>query len=314
MKQSDLSSLDAQTWLPEHTDVPESERTHLWALTQDAQPSFEPEAERVDAMREALHQAMLATPADRAPQPRVRHRMRWVGWSVAASLAVIIASVVWWQQDTTTIQAPLGNTQEITLADGSTVHLNSGATLDIPRGFGTSTRTLSLTGEAFFDVTHADMPFIVETFNASIKVLGTQFNITAWPKATTPATRVTLQEGRVLFAAEDSPDEAVHLTPGQQSEVVNRRIAPVADVDVNKLLSWRTGGLAYDNEPLPNVIADLERRFATTIVAPADFQTKRIALFANQVGTIEDALLLLGSPYGYTFRHDGTHYALHPAN
>lgn len=312
MKQPDFSSPDPQTWLSEHTELPEAERTRLWALTQATEPFFEPEPDRVDAMRQVLHQAMEPAQADRVMRPRSRHRTRWIGWGIAASLLLAAASTIWWPQSQTIFHAPLGDTQEITLADGSTVHLNSGATLHLPRGFGTSTRTLYLEGEAFFDVAHTDTPFIIETFNASVTVLGTQFNVTAWPMSPIPSTRVALKEGRVLFAAEGAAAETVQLVPGQQSEVVNNRVNPAVLVDVPKLLAWRTGGLAYDNEPLPNVLADLERRFAITIVVPADFQTKRIALFADHVDTIEDALLLLGSPYGFTFRTEGTRYVLHP--
>ena len=70
--------------------------------------------------------------------------------------------------------------QYVKLPDGSTVFLNAGSTIQVPEGFGTVTRDVILTGEAYFDIHHdAKKPFIVHTGNVSTTVLGTAFNVKA---------------------------------------------------------------------------------------------------------------------------------------
>src|SRR5690606_31611789 len=99
-----------------------------------------------------------------------------------------------------TVSTPVGGQYQLVLSDGTTVWLNAETSLTYPVNF-TEERRVTLQGEAFFDVTQVERdeaspsPFVVETQGQRIRVLGTQFNVSAYPED--PAERTTLVEGAV---------------------------------------------------------------------------------------------------------------------
>src|SRR5699024_2346285 len=104
-----------------------------------------------------------------------------------------------------------GEKTQIILADGSRVKLNAGSSLKIPSNFGQKTRTVYLTGEAFFSVEHKEAhPFIVQAKELFNEDIGTNFNIKAYSE--NPGTEVVVAEGEVkLDAASRKEEEATHL-------------------------------------------------------------------------------------------------------
>lgn len=91
-----------------------------------------------------------------------------------------------------------GEKMTIKLKDGSTVKLNSGSSVIYPEHFGTHSRQINLTGEAYFEVKKNALPFIVETENLEVKALGTSFFIQSYPK--TDSTTVSLTSGKVMVS------------------------------------------------------------------------------------------------------------------
>ena len=175
---------EAHAWLDEHPEADLASLEKVWRLTENAQPpeaSFEPDPERVEAMRAHIHTAVT----DAAPESEHRAKVTFIrtfphSWAVAASIVLLIAVGAGFWLQPTTLTAPTGERLAATLPDGSTVELNSGARLSYARAFGGKARTVRLTGEAFFDVAHdAQKPFMVKTFNADVTVLGTRFNVRA---------------------------------------------------------------------------------------------------------------------------------------
>lgn len=139
-----------------------------------------------------------AVDAIRAP----RGRWSWLlagGVAAAAVLAIAIGLMIWMQPRVSSV--PRGATQTLTLMDGSTITLSGGSTLSYPRSWGEEQRRVRLDGEAFFTVAPGDRPFVVETFNADVTVLGTQFNVRAWRDDPNPETAVALATGRVSVIA-----------------------------------------------------------------------------------------------------------------
>lgn len=113
-----------------------------------------------------------------------------------------------------------GQKKHIILPDSSKVYLNAGSSLRIDKGFGQGNRTVYLTGEALFDVTHdTERPFIVQVANYDIKVLGTLFNVKAYPGERTSET--ALLRGKVQIVKKDGGD--LTLVPNQK--VIFRSIA-----------------------------------------------------------------------------------------
>lgn len=111
-----------------------------------------------------------------------------------------------------TLDVPVGGEFELTLADGSRVWLNSMTKFRYPTHFTGKTREVFVEGEAFFSVAkNADSPFIVHTGGMQVKVLGTEFNLSAYPGEKTVT---TLARGKVEVAGES---DKVCLQPGEQA-------------------------------------------------------------------------------------------------
>jgi transmembrane sensor len=216
---------------------------------------------------------------------------RWL--HLAAVVALLVsAGLAGWLRPITR-PAPPGGTLVTVLPDGSRIELNSGASLSYQRSFGWTTRTVRLAGEAYFDVSSAETPFVVHTFNARVTVRGTRFNVRAWRDDPVPATTVVLEEGSVEVAAQAAPEKTVVLAPGQMSQVESSAPAPSvpAPVDVLRALAWRTGGLAFADQPLAVILTELERRFGVDLHTRSErLRTERFSLFVSRADSLETLL------------------------
>lgn len=232
-------------------------------------------------------------PKDRSPEQRQRFRWgtlvngRRAGIAIGAALAVIL-SVSWLLTPVTTV-APRGEQVSTTLPDGSVVELSSGSSLSHRRGFLSGGRRVHLDGEAFFTVQPGDRPFRVETFNAEVEVVGTRFNVRAFGSAHRPSTEVAVEEGTVQFRGADGKSgEAVKIGAGRASRLPRgaTRPSPASSVDVRRQTAWRFGGIAFVNEPLADIVADIERRYDVDIRLEASgYQDRRLTLYRSQVGS-----------------------------
>lgn len=159
--------------------------------------------------------------------------------------------------------APRGEQLRFTLPDGSQVWLNADSKLQFPEYFSKNERRVELTGEAFFKVKHqADKPFMVKTSEIDVEVLGTEFNVSAYPD--NPAVSTTLKSGKVKLYRknpETGHSQSLILSPGQKADFIPDRESFIADT-VNTLLytSWIHGKLIFDNRPLREIIPILERQ------------------------------------------------------
>ena len=160
-----------------------------------------------------------------------------------------------------TVSTPLASKTHFTLPDGSVVWLNSGSSVTFAKNFGSKQRELELNGEAFFDVKKGEIPFVVDTKIAKVKVLGTAFNVMAYNNEN-PA--VTLERGKV-FVSSASGDSKV-LTPGEQAIIdpLSNNIT-VQQVDTEIYSSWVRNQLIFRNETLSEVVKRLERWYNITI-------------------------------------------------
>ncbi len=274
------------------------EKAEMWArMKQRIDGNIETPAANVK-MQQSMRKS---TSEDRRPVRRSTLRLvkstRWL--AMAASFAIIFLSGVLYWKTPVTVTALPGQVAQVSLPDGSTVELNSGATLEYVRGFkslpftGIDARQVKLEGEAYFTVTKSTVPFTVETFNATVGVLGTQFNVRAWPSQSTN-TAVTLATGRVEVSSLDQSDHRVLLSnPGDHVEIASDLPLPVAPINtnINTVVIWRDGGFAVNNESLKSVFAELERRFDTQIVVQdqATLNDQLTVMMANP-GTIETIL------------------------
>jgi ferric-dicitrate binding protein FerR (iron transport regulator) len=162
------------------------------------------------------------------------------------------------------ITVPFGQMSQIKLSDGTKIWLNSGTTLRYPEQFAEKSRSVSIVGEAYFEVAKmAHKPFNVNTTELNIEVLGTSFNLSAYKDDA--ATLVTLVEGKV--AVHDNTGKTIaQLIPGQMA-VKNKQsnTLDISNVETSFYAAWIAGKIYFDDEPLDQIAVKLERWFNVEI-------------------------------------------------
>jgi transmembrane sensor len=113
-----------------------------------------------------------------------------------------------------------GSRTNLVLPDSTQVWLNAGSRITYDKNYGVTTREVTLTGEAFFDVArNAGRPFVIHTARIDIKVLGTRFNVKSYPSDRT--TEATLIRGSIEISIKDRPTEKIILKPNEKLVVAN---------------------------------------------------------------------------------------------
>ena len=288
----------------------------VWALAGSGEATDFPNPEAIEKVWQSLEAGIAAREAPRL-RPREgrasRRRVRLRPWMTVAAVFLVgaIGLALWLQPVTRT--APLGQRIAVSLPDGSQVELNSGATVRYARRFGEQ-RVVHLEGEAFFDVVRDERPFIVHTFNAEVEVLGTRFNVRAWPRSIDPGTTVTLEEGRVTLAPSERPKQAVALEPGQTYRI-GRRMRQHEPADVRAVevaTAWRNGDLVFIDEWLGVILEDVERRFAVDLtVTPQTLAQKRMTLATRNPGRVEAVIRDICMASELNFRETSNGYEIY---
>ena len=158
------------------------------------------------------------------------------------------------------IRSPHGQMSKITLPDGTKIWLNSGTTIRYPDRFTDENRTVTLSGEAYFEVAKTDhKPFTVYTADMQVEVFGTSFNVSAYRDDETTA--VTLVEGIVEARSLDGKTVA-QLIPGQLASKNKKGSAiTIQNVQTSFYKAWIEGKLYFDDQPLYQIATKLERWF-----------------------------------------------------
>lgn len=174
------------------------------------------------------------------------------------------------------IKVPKGSEYSIVLADGTKIRMNADSHLDFPVQFGES-REVTLKGEAYFDVTHDETrPFIVSAGDHKIYVLGTIFNVTAYPNEDIC---VTLVNGKIKVAA---PKGEYFLSSGEQ---YTSGTTSVTKVETDAYTSWTNGAMEFDAMPLPDLLTKLSRWYDVDLqLASKDLETRKFTgvIFRNK--------------------------------
>jgi transmembrane sensor len=162
------------------------------------------------------------------------------------------------------IIVPYGQMSQIKLSDGTKIWLNSGTTLRYPDRFAEKTRSVSIEGEAYFEVVKMkDKPFTVNTSDIKVEILGTSFNLSAYLEDAT--TSVTLVEGKVAVQNTNSETIAT-LNPGQMvTKNKNGTKLDIQNVQTSFYAAWTEGRIFFDDEPLDQIAVKLERWFNVEI-------------------------------------------------
>lgn len=274
-----------------HRDADRDVARDVDALWQRVQGHMaRPERTPPRSAREPAQPRRIGRPrADRRPARRL-HRAA----AVVAALAGVLLLVLWMGDglpfggaDTSAkvFATERGQRATVRLADGTMVRLNAASTLTVEPAFGTSTRSVRLEGEAYFDVARdTTRPFLVHAGPATAQVLGTSFNVSAY--AGEGRVRVVVAEGRVALrahpqpAAEDGspqggPDQAagadalgVVLTADQMGELDDRGGVVRRAANATDHLEWTAGHLVFKDAPFREVTRRLSRWYDVDVVVP----------------------------------------------
>lgn len=157
------------------------------------------------------------------------------------------------------LEVPVGKRSSLTLSDGTRVWLNSGSALEFPSSFAKERRDVTVTGEVFFEVSHSDThPFYVHTDRFSVRVYGTQFDVSAYAGDT--ESYVVLVEGSVAMETPDN--RSVMLEPNHKlsfdpaNGTVNKQ-----KVAVEEYTSWRDGYLVFNDATMDEMLAKIKRYY-----------------------------------------------------
>lgn len=315
-------------WLSENP-----KRTQLLTDLQQAHSAIETHGRQEIALQSATlrnnleswvksQSPLLSTPVQtvRAPSSAISQgrKYRWgmAGGFAAALVGLVILGTTIWSDAVRSFafgnaspalasvySTPQGQRATVSLPDGSFVHLNVGSRLEVPASFANGTRTVRLTGEAMFTVTHHDrVPFTVLTGSAATRVLGTVFSVRRYPLDS--ATVVSVREGRVEF----------------QSTVLNARQEGTMDdegkVRVQPLSEFRfdfaSGILTIDDLPLSKAVIELARWYDAEIRIgdPALFDQRVGGKFVS--GSISDLASTLESTLGFRVEQNVRTLTLYP--
>lgn len=157
---------------------------------------------------------------------------------------------------------PPGGKYMLTLADGTKVWLNASSRLSFPSSFTGNQRLVELEGEAYFEVTKdKSLPFIVRAKGTNIEVLGTAFNMMAYPDEAN--TKTTLVEGSVRV---DYKNISKQLKPGLQAITNSSEPIRVVAADMKEALSWKEGYFYFKDEPLNSIMRKLQRWYNIEVI------------------------------------------------
>jgi transmembrane sensor len=163
----------------------------------------------------------------------------------------------------TLLRVPSGQKTQLTLADGSSIWVNSGSELKYPKVFNGKTREVYLSGEAYFDIQHdASKPFIIHTGKVLTTVLGTAFNIDANELRHTVV--VTVTRGKV--GVTDGDHTLGIITPNQQisyNQVTNQHTQN--NVDAKRVIAWQQSYIHFSDITFADAAAQLQQRFKVKI-------------------------------------------------
>jgi ferric-dicitrate binding protein FerR (iron transport regulator) len=171
------------------------------------------------------------------------------------------------QSEPVTIQeifVPKGQVNQVFLADGTRIWINSETKLVAPSVFPSNERVVKLSGEAYFEVSNdKKRPFRVEVNGQQIEVLGTSFNVRAYPNSNEIET--TLETGEVRL---QTGSQTTILKPGEQCIFnKNNKQLNISQVNPINFSSWKDGRYSFDNKNLIEVFKIVERWYDVEITA-----------------------------------------------
>jgi len=179
-----------------------------------------------------------------------------------------------------------------TLADGSIVYVGDQSTFEYPVKFSKSERKVELKGQAYFDVAkNPQKPFVIETDDAYIQVLGTAFNVKSYEQK---AFELIVERGKVKVSLKNDPDVSQIVVAGEKVVIRKNSLQKSAWEDDGSL-AWRLGKMQFKDETLQNIVRVINRNYHSDIVISDEQTANRrltVTFDENSLSTITELICI----------------------
>ena len=201
-----------------------------------------------------------------------------------------------------TLITPKGGQYSLVLSDGTKVWLNADSKLVYPSEFRDSVRIVKLTGEAYFEVkTDPANPFIVHTERQDIRVLGTAFNVQAYPEEST--TRTTLVDGAVQV---NTKEKQLRLKQGQEAVLTkDGALSLRSEADIEQAIAWKEGYFRFDYTDIYEIMRRLSRWYDVEVKYERGLGHQEFLAFIDRDNNISEVLGMLEETGEIRFAIDG---------
>jgi ferric-dicitrate binding protein FerR (iron transport regulator) len=198
------------------------------------------------------------------------------------------------------LTTPRGGLFTVVLPDGTQVTLNAASSLKYPTAFEGNERRVELTGEAYFEVAHnPQKPFRVVSNNQTVEVLGTHFDLNAYPDEA--GIKTTLLEGSVKVSA----GKLVRvIEPGQQAILVNGLIA-VSEANTEEAVAWKNGYFRFNDEKIESIMRKISLWYDVDIQYQGDITTEGYNGTISRYRNIQEVLSTLELTQSVHFKING---------
>ncbi len=191
-----------------------------------------------------------------------------------------------------TLSSARGQSYSLVLSDGSKLWLNAASSVRFPVVFTGKERIVEITGEVFFEVAKdARKPFKAKVKDMEIEVLGTRFDINAYPDELTVNT--TLIEGAVKVSANNSE---IRLSPGQQSQLLsNGNLQVVKNVNTDEIVAWKDGYFHFENADLHSILRQFSRWYDIEVVYEGELKNRKFLAIVSRNSSLASVLKMLNA-------------------
>ena len=213
-----------------------------------------------------------------------------------------------------TLSVPKGSKpMQLVLADGSEVWLNVASSITYPTAFSGNERRVTITGEAYFEVTkNAAKPFRVFTSSSSgpdsyrkdgaeIQVLGTHFNVNAYNDEN--SLKVTLLEGSVKVGQHGG--RSIYIKPGQQAELSQKgELGLNTDIDTDEVMAWKNNWFNFNSLTVPEIMRQIEKWYDVSVKYEGKPGNKHFSGIVSRSNKVSEVLKIMEQA-GIKFKIEG---------
>lgn len=212
---------------------------------------------------------------------------------------------------------PKGQKSEIILPDNTHIWLNSDTRLKYPSEFGSGSRDIFLTGEAYFEVTpNKHKPFIVHASHVDVKVLGTKFNVRAYVDDQDVET--ALLSGKVNLSIDKGAGENTKLLmkPGELVDYSKQdHSIQKSGFDADEVIGWKNNRLIFRDDTFDKLVKKIERWYNVQIIYDkTKFQNQRLTVELREGESIERLFKIIEKAINVNYRIDKQKIYINPKN